>query len=83
MLTEAGWFVINSGTPVPASKQDFLSVLADIEVKYADVRKGAKCLTIAGDVHEVHCEPGHGELPAVEGDDGHCRGSDDRGPPCC
>ena len=33
MLTEAGWFVINSGSPVPATRQDFLSVLADIEVR--------------------------------------------------
>ena len=33
MLTEAGWFVINSGSPVPATRQEFLSVLADIEVR--------------------------------------------------
>ena len=33
MLTEAGWFVINSGSPVPATRRDFLAVLADIEVK--------------------------------------------------
>ena len=33
MLTEAGWFVINSGRPVPATRRDFLSVLADIEVQ--------------------------------------------------
>ena len=33
MLTEAGWFVVNRGNPVSATRQDFLSVLADIEVK--------------------------------------------------
>ena len=32
MMTETGWFVLNSGIPVPASRTDFLSVLADIQV---------------------------------------------------
>ena len=86
MLTEAGWFVINSGSPVPATKQDFLSVLADIEVRYWRGRDGLwslKCLTIVGDVHEVLSEPRHAELPPVEGDDGHSSGPDDWGSPGC
>ena len=29
---EDGWFVLNSGTPVPATKSQFLSALANIEV---------------------------------------------------
>ena len=33
LFQEVGWFVLNSGTPVQATKADFLSVLADIEVK--------------------------------------------------
>ena len=29
---EEGWFVLNSGTPVPATKAQFMSALSDIEV---------------------------------------------------
>ena len=42
MLTEVGWFLINTGRPVPASRSDFLAVLADIEAMYvrASVSRG-------------------------------------------
>ena len=31
-LKEDGWFVLNSGVPVPATKAQFMEVLSDIEV---------------------------------------------------
>ena len=32
MLMEDGWFVLNSGVPVPATREDFMKVLSNIEV---------------------------------------------------
>ena len=57
MLTEAGWFVINSGSPVPATRQDFLSVLADIEVRYWSTLIGREVQSVAPPALVCHKEP--------------------------
>ena len=36
---EEGWFVLNSGTPVPATKAQFMSALSDIEVSRVIIEK--------------------------------------------
>ena len=36
---EEGWFVLNSGTPVPATKAQFMSALSNIEVSRVIIEK--------------------------------------------
>ena len=35
-LTEQGWFVLNTGTPVPVTRSQFKQVLSNIEVIIRD-----------------------------------------------
>ena len=36
-LQEEGWFVLNSGVPVPATREEFMKVLSNIEVNHLDL----------------------------------------------
>ena len=77
-MTEAGWFVLNSGVPVPATKSQFMKVLSNIEVGLLPCLEVFDLSFMLESACPVLSEQWNGDVNVEEGDDGHCCGSGDR-----